>query len=136
MKKLLLLITLFAGIFTFSQVIVTSNNKDLNEVYKGGKKQLMQDLRQNFRAFSADYGINGKFVITFDLDKDGKITNAKVFPEQVDDAFSFAFIRTFKRVKNNFNTEMPTKDLAVTMDFSVKDRYENRTPSKTYHEKR
>ena len=117
MKKALSILAIMAFGFTFSQVSVTPESKDLNEVYKGGDKQLIQDVQDNFSVFSSDYQVNGKFIITFDLDKDGKIIHPKVLPE-VNDDFKYALIRSFKRVKNNFNANMPRTKLSVLLDFS------------------
>ena len=117
MNKILSILGLIVFGFTFSQVTVTPESKDLDTVYKGGNKQLIKDVQDNFRVFSSDYQVNGKFIITFDLDKDGKIIHPKVLPEVSDD-FGFALIRSFKRVKNNFNTHMPTTKLAVLLDFN------------------
>ena len=117
MKKLLSIIGLVAFGFTFSQVTVTPESKDLDAVYKGGNKQLIADVQNNFSVFSSDYQVNGKFIITFDIDKDGKMIHPKVLPE-VNEDFDFALIRSFKRVKNNFNPNMPKSKLAVLLDFT------------------
>ncbi|WP_417428587.1 hypothetical protein [Halpernia sp.] len=99
------------------KVKVTPESKDLDQVYKGGNKQLIKDVQENFSVFSSDYQVNGKFIITFDLDKTGKIIHPKVLPE-VNEDFSYAVIRSFKRVKNNFNANMPKTKLAVLLDFN------------------
>lgn len=117
MKKLIILSALLTTAFAFSQVKVTQESKDLNEVYKGGNKQFVEDVQNNFSTFSADYQVNGKFILTFDLDKNGKIIHPKVLPE-VNDDFAYAVIRSFKRVKNNFNAQMPKSNLALVIDFS------------------
>ncbi|MGS0747703.1 hypothetical protein [Halpernia sp. GG3] len=117
MKKFLSIIGLVAFGFTFSQVTVTPESKDLDAVYKGGNKQLIADVQNNFSVFSSDYQVNGKFIITFDIDKDGKMIHPKVLPE-VNEDFDFALIRSFKRVKNNFNSNMPKSKLAVLLDFT------------------
>ncbi|SFI41776.1 hypothetical protein [Halpernia frigidisoli] len=117
MKKLVLLISLICASFASAQVVATPESKDLNEVYKGGDAQFKKDVENSFGVFSSDYQVNGKFILTFDLDKDGKIQHPKVFPETSDD-FKFALIRSFKRVKNNFNPNMPTDKLSVMLDFS------------------
>lgn len=117
MKKLFLIGILFSTISAFAQVKVTPESKDLNEVYKGGEKQLVKDVQNNFSTFSSDFQVNGKFILTFDLDKNGKIIHPKVLPE-VDEDFAYAVIRSFKRVKNNFNINMPKSKLAVLLDFN------------------
>ena len=117
MKKIFSLSAILIASFVFSQVKVTPESKDLNDVYKGGDKQLVEDVQNNFSVFSSDYQVNGKFIITFDLDKNGKIIHPKVLPEVTDD-FKYALIRSFKRVKNNFNTNMPKTKLAVLLDFT------------------
>lgn len=117
MKKLIILSAFLTTAFAFSQVKVTQESKDLNEVYKGGNKQFVEDVQNNFSTFSADYQVNGKFILTFDLDKNGKIIHPKVLPE-VNDDFAYAVIRSFKRVKNNFNAQMPKSNLALVIDFS------------------
>ena len=117
MKKSFSILAIIVFGYSFGQVSVTPESKDLNEVYKGGDKQLIQDVQDNFSVFSSDYQVNGKFIITFDLDKDGKIIHPNVLPE-VNDDFKYALIRSFKRVKNNFNPNMPKTKLAVLLDFS------------------
>lgn len=117
MKNKILFAVLFASMNLFSQVKITPESKDLDEVYKGGEKQLVTDLQKNFLTFSSDFQANGKFILTFDLDEKGKIIHPKVLPE-ISNEFGFALIRSFKRIKNNFNTEMPKNNLSVSFDFS------------------
>lgn len=117
MKKAVLFGVLFASLNVFSQVKVTPESKDLNLVYKGGEKKLVEDVQNNFRTFSSDFQVNGQFVLTFDLDKEGKIIHPKVSPE-VNNDFAYALIRSFKRVKNNFNSEMPKNNLTVLLEFN------------------
>lgn len=117
MKKLIFLSAFLTAAFSFAQVAVTPESKDLNEVYKGGDKKFIKDVEDNFSVFSSDFQVNGKFILTFDLDENGKIIHPKVLPE-VNQDFAYAVIRSFKRVKNNFNTKMPKKNLAVLIDFS------------------
>lgn len=117
MKKIFLLSVLFAASFTLAQVTVTPESKDLNEVYQGGNDQLIEDLQKNFLAFSSDFQVNGKFILSFDLDEKGKIMNPKVSPE-INNEFGYALIRSFKRVKKNFLAEMPKNNLAVSFDFT------------------
>lgn len=109
---------LITASIAFAQVVVTPESKELNEVYKGGDAQLVKDVQNNFNVFSSDFQVNGKFLITFDLDENGKIKNPKVLPKMADNEFTFALIRSFKRVKNNFNADMPKKHLSVILDFS------------------
>ena len=118
MKKILLLTFLFTTLFSFAQVTAIAKSEDLNKVYKGGNKQLIQDLENNLSTLSSEFQVNGKFILTFDLDNSGKITNSKVLPE-VNDDFAFAVIRSFKRMKNNFSADMPKKNLAVILNFST-----------------
>ena len=118
MKKIIFLGIFLTGTFTFSQVIVTPKGTNLNEVYKGGNTKFVQDIENNFNNFSGDFQVNGQFILTFDLNKEGEIINPKVLPE-VNKEFSVALIRSFKRVKNNFNAAMPQNNLAVLMDFST-----------------
>ncbi|SEF75931.1 hypothetical protein SAMN05421847_0838 [Halpernia humi] len=117
MKKLIFLSAILTTAFAFSQVKVTPESKDLNEVYKGGDKQLVKDVQNNFSTFSSEYQVNGKFILNFDLDKNGKIIHPKVLPE-VNNDFAYAVIRSFKRVKNNFNPNMPKSNLALVLDFN------------------
>ena len=122
MKKIFLIGSILIASFAFSQVKATAESKDLNQVYKGGTKQLLHDVQDNYRTFSSDYAINGQFLITFDLDKEGNIVNPKISPEQVENSFKYDFIRTFKRVKNNFKSDTPKKDLAVLINFKLNER--------------
>ncbi|MGS0747702.1 hypothetical protein [Halpernia sp. GG3] len=134
MKKFFILSILLSATFTFAQIFVSPKSKDLNDFYKGGNKQLMKDVQDNFGAFISDYIINGKFVLSFDLDKDGTIINPKVQPEQVDKNFTYDFIRTFKRVKNNFKTDSPKKSLAILVDFRIPERISGGGQSQFTHE--
>ena len=118
MKKIIFLGIFLMSTFAFSQVIVTPKSTYLNKVYKGGDEKLVKDVENNFNNFSGDFQVNGQFVLTFDLNKEGEIINAKVLPE-VNKEFSVALIRSFKRIKNNFNKAMPQNNLAVLMDFST-----------------
>lgn len=117
MKILFLLSILLTTTFIFAQVTIKPESEDLNEVCKGGNEQLVKDLQNNLLTFSSDFQINGKFILTFDLDEKGKIIHAKVLPE-ISNEFGYALIRSFKRVKNNFNAEMPKNNLSVSFDFS------------------
>ena len=117
MRKLFVLGVLFTTSFAFAQVVATPESKTLNEVYKGGDKKLVEDVQKNLNDISSDYQVNGKFVLTFDLDKDGKIIHPKVLP-YVNQDFAIELIRSFKRLKNNFNSNMPAKDLAISFDFT------------------
>lgn len=117
MKKTLFIFSLLLSSFAFSQVAITSESKNIDDVYKGGSKQLVNDVEKNFDVFSSEYQVNGKFILTFDLDKNGKITHPKVLPE-TDPDFANALIRSFKRIKNNFKPNMPTNKLAILFDFN------------------
>ncbi|KIA89334.1 hypothetical protein [Kaistella jeonii] len=116
MKKLFLLTLLFTTVYAYSQVVATSKSNDLNEVYKGGNQKFVKDVQNNFNNFSSDFQANGIFTLTFDVDKKGNIINPKVSPE-ADNDFTVALIRSFKRVKNNFSTNTPRKNIAVLLDF-------------------
>ena len=118
MKKIIFLGIFLTTTFAFSQVIVTPKNTNLNTVYKGGDSKLVKDVERNFSTFSGDFQVNGQFILTFDLNKEGEIINTKVLPE-VNRDFSLELIRTFKRIKNNFKATMPQNNLAVLMDFST-----------------
>lgn len=117
MKKLLFLILFLLATFSFAQITATPESKDLNQVYKGGNYQLTQNVQNNFTPFNSEYAVNGKFLITFDLDKNGNVINPKVFPSPVDNRFKFDFIRSFKRA-NNFKSEMSTEGLSVAVNFT------------------
>ena len=118
MKKLFFLTVLFSTAYSYAQVVATSKSTDLNEVYKGGNQEFVKDVQNNFNNFSSDFQANGVFTLTFDLDNKGNIINPKVSP-QTDNDFTLALIRSFKRVKNNFSTNTPRKNIAVSLDFST-----------------
>lgn len=117
MKKLLFCTVITFSSFAYAQVAVTLENADLNEVYQGGKDKMVHDLENNFKNFSAEYQTNGKFILTFDLDDNGKIVHPKVQPD-VDHDFSNSLIRAFKRVKKNFVEHQPKQNMAVLFNFS------------------
>ena len=134
MKKFFILSILLSATFTFAQIFVSPKSKDLNDVYEGGNKQMMKDVQDNFGAFMSDYMIYGKFVLGFDLDKNGTISNPKVLHEQVDNKFTYDFIRTFKRVKNNFKTDSFKKSLAILVDFNIPKRISSGGQSQFIHD--
>ncbi len=119
MKKTLLLFGIFFSVISFGQVMVIPESKEIDQLYKGGNKQFVQDVENNFAVFSSEFQVNGQFMLTFDLDKKGKVTNPKVSPE-IDNDFAFAVIRSFKRVKNNFEPAQNTTRMSVLLDFNPK----------------
>ena len=119
MKKALLFVTIFSFLLSSAQVAVTPQSKEIDQLYKGGKKQFVQDVENNFAVFSSEFQVNGQFMLTFDLDKKGKITNPKVSP-QIDNDFAFAVIRSFKRIKKNFEPALNLTKMSVLLDFNPK----------------
>lgn len=119
MKKTLPLFGIFFSLISFGQVMVIPESKEIDQLYKGGNKQFIQDVENSFAVFSSEFQVNGQFMLTFDLDKKGKVTNPKVSPE-IDNDFAFAVIRSFKRVKNNFEPAQNTTRMSVLLDFNPK----------------
>ena len=106
------------SIFALAQAHVVPKSEEFNEIYKGGSTQLVKDLQADFTFFSSGFQVNGTFILTFDLDQNNQILNAKVSPD-IDQNFSRELIRTFKRVKKNFNAESSEKNSAIVLDFNT-----------------
>ncbi|WP_313502593.1 hypothetical protein [Kaistella carnis] len=118
MKKFIFIGAILTASFSFAQVqVTTKHSENLDKVYKGGNEKFEKDVQDNLRMLSADYQVNGKFVLTFGLNEKGEIINTDVTPN-ISDAFSTELIRSFKRVKKNFSPDHATENLAVLLDFN------------------
>lgn len=117
MKKAFCILGFIVFGTAFSQVTVTPETIEIEHLYKGGTHKFVKDVQNNFATFSSEFQVNGRFILTFEVDKKGKIINPKVLPE-VNNDFAFAVIRSFKRVKNNFEVSGNNTKIKVLLDFS------------------
>ena len=118
MKKIILMGAILTAGFSLAQVQVsTKNSENLDRIYKGGNEKFERDVQDNLRMLSADYQVNGKFVLTFGLNEKGEIVNTEVTPE-TSNVFSTELIRSFKRIKKNFSADHATANLAILLDFN------------------
>lgn len=92
--------------------------------YPKGKFVFEKDFHDNFMSLFADFGIQGKINLEFYINKEGKIADARIFPEIDDRSFNISFMRTLSRLKKTWQPALykniPIKQrISFPMNFSV-----------------
>ena len=92
--------------------------------YPNGNQALKNDFHDNFMSLFADYHINGDINLEFYVDKEGKITHPRIYPEIRDQRFNIDFLRTLSRLKKIWKpalySNLPIKQKIVyPMNFST-----------------
>lgn len=66
--------------------------------YPGGYDKLGKDFHDEFMTLFMDYHINGNINLEFYVDKEGHISNPRIYPEIRDRSFNIEFLRTLSRL--------------------------------------
>ncbi|MEA1849469.1 hypothetical protein U9K52_11150 [Chryseobacterium sp. MHB01] len=67
--------------------------------YPGGYEKLKKDFHDEFMSLFMDYHINGDINLEFYVDKEGHITNPRIYPQINDRNFNVSFLLTLSRLK-------------------------------------
>lgn len=67
--------------------------------YPEGYKAFEKEFHDNFMSLFTDYHINGDINLEFYINKDGHITNPRIYPAIDDRKFNIDFMRTLSRLK-------------------------------------
>lgn len=128
MKKILAFLAILSFLLSYAQVTtltqkvgdvtISSEKRISDELYTGGNAQFVKDLETQFQFYAVDYQLNSKYLLTFQLDEEGKINDANVFPDVTNNKFKYEMVRTLKRLKNNFKASGSTTKMAVLLDFN------------------
>ncbi|AYN00965.1 hypothetical protein [Chryseobacterium sp. 3008163] len=119
MKKLLSVLAIAVFTFSFSQtnVSVKSDKQQLEKVYNGGQAKFNKDLQNNLGHTANVFQALGDFKLNFSIDKDGKISDIKLFPQLFDQAFEREVKRDVLRMKKHFANNTNQK-ISVALNFS------------------
>jgi len=119
MKKLLSVLAIAVFTFSFSQtnVSVKSDKQQLENVYNGGQAKFNKDLQNNLEHTANAFQALGDFKLNFSIDKDGKVSDIKLFPQLFDQAFEREVKRDVMRMKKHFANNTNQK-ISVALNFS------------------
>ncbi|GAB0156627.1 hypothetical protein CHRYSEOSP005_18940 [Chryseobacterium sp. Alg-005] len=93
-----------------------ANNFVISAQYPKGDKAFHRDFHDEFMALFADYHINGTINLEFYIDKEGHITNSRIYPQISDKKFNIDFLRTLSRLKETWKP-------ALYLNIPIKERF-------------
>ncbi len=101
-----------------------ANSFMISAKYPGGYEKFREDFQNEFMSLFTDYHINGTVNLEFYIDKNGSITNPRIYPEIYDRKFNVDFLRTLSRLKKVWKpalySNIPIKQKIVfPIDFST-----------------
>lgn len=110
-------------------------NYNINEFYTHasyikGEEKLKKDLQDNFMSLFYDYHVNGKFLLEFTINEDGRIITPEIKPDIQNETFMREFRRTLMRLDKKWNPALlhgiPIKSkMTIPLNFST-EFYEKR----------
>jgi len=86
-------------------------------VYNGGQAKFNKDLQNNLEHTANAFQALGDFKLNFSIDKDGKVSDIKLFPQLFDQAFEREVKRDVMRMKKHFANNTNQK-ISVALNFS------------------
>ena len=119
MKKIISVLAVLAFTLSFSQTLVKikSDKNVLDSAYKGGQGKFDKDLALNLQQTGNSFQVTGDFVLNFNVNEKGEISDVKLLPELFDKTFEIEVKRDLARVQKNF-AKNKEENVSLALNFS------------------